>query len=62
MADSEERESILELLDNNHNIESYIGDILEETDTFYIIEKQFWDNWCLNVAFYDDKNMNVKKE
>jgi hypothetical protein len=49
--DNEEKEAILAALNNNHNIETYINEHLEEEDTFYIIEKTFWDLWCMNVGF-----------
>ncbi len=35
---------------------------MEETDTLYVIEKAFWDNWCLNVAFNENTSFTIKKE
>ena len=71
--EEEEREAILTALDNNHNFEviyrklinkfqAYIYDNLESTEALYIMEKGFWDNWCQNVAFKENKSFVMKKE
>jgi hypothetical protein len=62
MNEEEEREAILTALDNNHNFETYIYDNLEHIDSLFIMEKSFWDNWCQNVAFNENKSFAVKKE
>ena len=60
--EEEERESILSALSNNHNVEGYIQEHLETEDTFYLIEKQFYEAWTMNVGFVDDKSYIIKKE
>ncbi len=60
--EEDERESILSALGNNHHIEGYIQEHLEEEDTFYVIEKQFFEAWSMNVGFIDDKSYIIKKE
>ncbi|CDW76980.1 ubiquitin carboxyl-terminal hydrolase 15 [Stylonychia lemnae] len=57
-----ERESILSALNNNHSLEGYIQDHLEEEDTFYIVDKLFYEAWTMNVGFVDDKSYIIKKE
>jgi len=49
-------------MNNNHNLETYINEHLEEEDTFYLIEKQFWEQWCNNVGFNDSQNISFKRE
>lgn len=61
-SDEDEREAILSVLGNNHNIEGYIQQHLEIEDVYYIVEKQFFDAWSMNVDFIDDKNYIIKKE
>jgi hypothetical protein len=41
----QEREAILSVLNNYHHIEDYIGEHIDMEDTFYIINKKFWDAW-----------------
>jgi len=60
--DDEEREAILSALNYNHNIEAYINDHLDEEDTFYLIEKQFFDAWSMNLGFVEEKSFVIKKE
>jgi hypothetical protein len=43
--DEEEREAILSVLGNNHHIEGYIQEHLDEEDTFYVVEKDFFEAW-----------------
>lgn len=61
-SDSDEREAIISVLNNNHNIENYIQEHLEIEETYYIVEKTFFDAWSMNVEFTDDKNYVIKKE
>ena len=60
--EEEERESILTILDNYHNFEHYIFDNIEQIETLYLLEKEFWNNWCANVAFDENKSFLTKKE
>lgn len=61
-SEEEEREAILSALDNNHNVEAYIHEHLDEEDTFYVIEKNFYEAWCMNIGFIDDKSYVIRKE
>jgi len=61
-SEDEEREAILSALGNNHSLEGYIQEHLEEEDTFYVVEKQFFEAWMMNVGFVDDKSYIIKKE
>ena len=47
----EEREAILAVLDQNRNIEAAIHSELEKFETFYVMEREFWDSWTDNVSF-----------
>jgi len=35
---------------------------LDEEDTFYVIDKLFYEAWTMNVGFVDDKSYIIKKE
>ena len=35
---------------------------MDEEDTFYIIEKQFFDAWSMNIGFVEEKSFVIKKE
>lgn len=35
---------------------------MEDEDTFYVIDKAFWDSWSITVCFNDDKTLTLKKE
>jgi hypothetical protein len=61
-SEEDEREAILSVLGNNHNIEGYIQDHLEVEDTYFMIEKGFFEAWSMNVGFIDDKSYIIKKE
>ena len=64
--DEDEREAILSALDNNHNVEAYIQEHLDEDDFnkdhFYVIDKAFYESWCMNLGFIDGKSYIIKKE
>jgi len=32
------------------DLEKYITEFIDREDTFYIIEKDFWDNWSKNTC------------
>jgi hypothetical protein len=51
ISDEVEKEAILSVLNYNHNIEAYIFDHLETEDVFYVVNKQFFDSWSMNVGF-----------
>ena len=54
---SDERGSILAVLDYKKNIEQAIHQQLHVHNTkFYILEKEFWDSWADNVNFKGDKS------
>ena len=60
--DQEEKESILAVLDNNHNVETYIHENLEFEEVFYAVDKNFFDSWAMNVNFLDSKSFIIKKD
>ena len=60
--EEEEREAILSVLNNNHSVEGYIQESLELEDTYFVVEKQFFEAWCMNVEFLEEKNYIIKKE
>ena len=35
---------------------------MEDEDTFYVMDKAFWDSWAITVCFNDDKTLTLKKE
>lgn len=42
--------------------QAYINDHLDEEDTFYIIDKNFFDAWSMNLGFVEEKSFVIKKE
>lgn len=60
--EQEEKEAILAALNHSHSVEGYIQQHLEVEDTYYLVSKQFYEAWAMNVGFVDDKSYIIKKE
>ena len=52
----------MSVLNYNHNIEAYIQEHMEEESTFYVLEKEFFDAWAMNIGFCEEKSYVIKKE
>ena len=44
------------------DLEKYIKENLDKEDTFYIVEKDFWDNWNKNTCDSEKDKMQPKDE
>jgi DUSP domain len=61
--DEVQKQAILSVLNYNPNIEVYIQEHLDTEDTFFVVNKHFWDSWTANVGFDGNSNrLSVKKE
>lgn len=61
--DQEEREAILAAMNGHKRVETYIYEMLPEETEFYVIEKEFWDQWCTAMAINTgDGKYSIKKE
>ena len=60
--DDEERTAILAALNGNKNLETFIYETLPEEQEYYVIEKDFWDQWCTALALNSDGMYSIKKE
>lgn len=56
--EQEERDAMLSVLNHNHHIEDYINDNLDKEDTFYLLNKKFFDAWSLHVGFTSSLEKN----
>ena len=48
--DEEERDAILAAMNWTKNLETFIYESLPEETEYYVIEKDFWDQWCTALA------------
>ena len=60
--DEEERTAILAAMNWNKNLETFIYEILPEEQEFYVIEKDFWEQWSTALAITSDGAYAIKKE
>ena len=60
--DEEERAAILAALNGHRNLETFIYETLPEEQEYYVIEKDFWDQWCTALAIESDGMYSIKKE
>lgn len=61
--DEEEREAILAAMNGHKRVETYIYEHLPDEQEFYVIEKEFWDQWCTAMAITGaDGKYSIKKE
>ena len=60
--DEEERQAILAAMNGHRNLDSYIYETLPEEQEYYVIEKNFWDQWCTALAIESDHLYTIKKE
>ena len=60
--DEEERESILAAMNGHRNLDAYIYEALPDESEFYVLEKDFWDQWCAALAIESDGMYSIKKE
>ena len=60
--DEEERQAILAAMNGHRNLDSYIYETLPEEQEYYVIEKNFWDQWCTALAIESDHMYTIKKE
>ena len=60
--DEEERAAILAALNGHRNLETFIYETLPEEQEYYVIEKDFWDQWCTALAINSEGMYSIKKE
>ena len=60
--DEEERAAILAALNGHRNLETFIYETLPEEQEYYVIEKDFWDQWCTALAINAEGMYSIKKE
>ena len=53
---TEERESILSLLDENRNVEQFIHQNLHRQENCFIVDKEFWDSWTDNISLKSNRS------
>ena len=44
------------------DLEKYIKENIDKEDTFYVIEKDFWDNWTKNTSDSGNDKMQPKDQ
>ena len=60
--DEVERTAILAAMNWHKNLETFIYEILPEEQEFYVIEKDFWEQWSTALAITSDGAYAIKKE
>lgn len=58
----EEKAAILAALNGHRNLETFIYETLPEEQEYYVIEKDFWDQWCTALALNSADMYSIKKE
>ena len=41
-------------MNGNKNLETFIYETLPEEQEYYVIEKNFWEQWCTALAIMQD--------
>ena len=60
--DEDECAAILAAFNGNRNLESFIYETLPEEAEYYVIEKKFWELWCVAMNFSSEDQFHMKKE
>lgn len=60
--DEQERSAILAAMNGNKDLGAFIYETLPDEQEFYVIEKDFWDQWCTALAFHSESMYQIKKE
>lgn len=60
--DEDEREAILSAMNGNKNLESLIYETLPDEQEYFVVENNFWEEWCTALAINKEGKYSIKKE
>lgn len=60
--DEDEREAILSAMNGNKNLESLIYETLPDEQEYFVVENNFWEEWCTALAITNEGKYSIKKE
>lgn len=58
----EEKAAVLAALNGNKHLDNYIYENLPKEKEFFIVNKDFWENWCRAINWHEDNDIGLKFE